>query len=51
VSAFTDALAGGVVDTAVGIPKSREEMYEFYNFIRKQARDSESKDGLEMPAG
>ena len=45
--------AGGVVDTAVGIPKSREEMYEFYEFIRKQTRDAESKEGgeLEFPAG
>jgi uncharacterized protein len=50
-AAFNNARAGGVVDTAVGIPKSREEMYEFYSFIRKQARDPESKDGLEMPAG
>ena len=50
-AAFNNARAGGVIDTAVGIPKSREEMYEFYSFIRKQARDPESKDGLEMPAG
>ncbi len=41
------------VDTAVGFPKSREEMYEFYGFIRKQTRDAASKEGgeLEFPAG
>jgi predicted TIM-barrel fold metal-dependent hydrolase len=53
--AFDAALAaGGAVDTAVGVPKSREEMFEFYSFIRAQARDAESKAGegsLEMPAG
>jgi predicted TIM-barrel fold metal-dependent hydrolase len=53
--AFDAALAaGGAVDTAVGVPKSREEMFEFYGFIRAQARDAESKAGegsLEMPAG
>ena len=42
-----------MVDTAVGMPKSREEMYEFYEFIRKQTRDAESREGgsLEFPAG
>ena len=52
-AAFEAARAGGVVDTAVGMPKSREEMYEFYSFIRKQTRDAESKEGggLEFPAG
>jgi hypothetical protein len=52
--AFDAARAGGVVDTAVGMPKTREEMYEFYSFIRKQTRDVESKEGqggLEFPAG
>ena len=52
--AFEAARAGGVVDTAVGIPKSREEMYEFYSFIRKQTRDTASREGeggLEFPAG
>jgi predicted TIM-barrel fold metal-dependent hydrolase len=53
-AAFAAALAGGVVDTAVGVPKSREEMFEFYEFIRRQTRDAESKKGeggLEFPAG
>jgi predicted TIM-barrel fold metal-dependent hydrolase len=53
-SPFEAARAGGVVDTAVGMPKSREEMYEFYGFIRKQTRDTESREGeggLEFPAG
>ena len=39
---YEAAKAGGVVDTAVGLPKSREEMYKFYGFIRKQTRDAES---------
>ena len=38
--AFEAAKAGGSVDTAVGFPKSREEMYKFYGFIRKQTRDA-----------
>ena len=52
-TAFEAAAAGGSVDTAVGFPKSREEMYEFYGFIRKQTRDSASVEGgeLEFPAG
>jgi uncharacterized protein len=52
-SAFDAAAAGGSVDTAVGFPKSREEMYEFYGFIRKQTRDKASVEGgeLEFPAG
>ena len=53
-TAFEVARAGGVVDTAVGIPKTREDMYEFYEFIRRQTRDTESRDGdgaLEFPAG
>jgi predicted TIM-barrel fold metal-dependent hydrolase len=52
-TAFEAAAAGGSVDTAVGFPKSREEMYEFYGFIRKQTRDSASGEGgeLEFPAG
>ena len=36
------------------MPRSREEMFEFYEFIRKQANDAESKEGeggLEFPAG
>jgi uncharacterized protein len=50
--AFEAARAGGVVDTAVGLPKTREEMFEFYEFIRKQTRDTESREGgLEFPAG
>ncbi|MBK5287502.1 MAG: hypothetical protein JJE46_03435, partial [Acidimicrobiia bacterium] len=52
--AYEAAHAGGVIDTATGIPKSREEMFEFYKFIRDQTRDSESKageGGLEFPAG
>jgi predicted TIM-barrel fold metal-dependent hydrolase len=54
-AAFDAALAaGGAIDTAVGIPKSREEMFAFYSFIRDQAKDAESKQGegkLAMPAG
>ena len=52
--AFDEARRGGVIDTAVGFPKSKEEMFEFYEFIRKQTRDSESREGegrLEFPAG
>jgi hypothetical protein len=52
VSAYQDALAGGVVDTAVGFPKSREDMFEFYEFIRKGSHDAATKEGdLEFPAG
>jgi uncharacterized protein len=53
-AAYDAAHAGGVIDTATGIPKSREEMHKFYEFIRNQARDAESKAGegsLEFPAG
>ena len=52
-TAFETAKAGGSVDTAVGFPKSREDMYEFYGFIRKQTKDSASQEGgeLEFPAG
>ncbi|MBM3676099.1 MAG: amidohydrolase [Actinobacteria bacterium] len=52
--AFEEARAGGVVDTAVGVPRSREEMFEFYEFIRRQTRDAQSKQGeggLGFPAG
>ena len=52
--AYEAAHAGGVIDTATGIPKSREEMHMFYEFIRNQTRDAESKSGegsLEFPAG
>ncbi len=49
---YESAKAGGVVDTAVGFPKSREEMFEFYEFIRKGSHDSATKAGeLEFPAG
>jgi uncharacterized protein len=53
MNAFEAAVAGGLVDTAVGMPKSRREMYEFYKFIRMQTRDAESQEGgtLEFPAG
>jgi predicted TIM-barrel fold metal-dependent hydrolase len=53
VSPFEEAKAAGSVDTAVGFPKSREEMYEFYGFIRQQTRDAASQEGgeLEFPAG
>ena len=52
MSAYEEAKAGGVVDTAVGFPKSREDMYEFYEFIRKGSHDSATKEGeLEFPAG
>ena len=51
-TAFESARAGGVVDTAVGFPKSREDMFEFYEFIRKGSHDSATKAGeLEFPAG
>jgi len=53
--AFETALrSGGAVDTAVGVPRSREEMFAFYEFIRRQTNDAESKageGGLEFPAG
>jgi len=55
VTAFSEALAGGVVDTAVGFPKSRDDMFEFYEFIRKGSHDAATKEGkgseLEFPAG
>src|SRR5207244_13279147 len=36
----------------VGFPKSREDMFEFYEFIRKGSHDSATKAGeLEFPAG
>ena len=45
-AAFDAALAaGGAIDTSVGVPKTREEMFEFYGFIRDQANDAESKKG------
>jgi predicted TIM-barrel fold metal-dependent hydrolase len=51
-AAFETARAGGVVDTAVGLPKTREDMFAFYEFIRKQTHDRESREGgLEFPAG
>ena len=52
-SSYESARAAGTVDTAVGFPKSREDMYEFYGFIRKQTKDSASQEGgeLEFPAG
>jgi predicted TIM-barrel fold metal-dependent hydrolase len=51
-SAFEAARSGGVVDTAVGLPKTREDMFAFYEFIRRQTRDTESREGgLEFPAG
>ena len=41
-----------MVDTAVGFPKSREDMFEFYEFIRKGSHDTATKEGeLEFPAG
>src|SRR4051794_28648833 len=34
------------------LPKSREDMFEFYEFIRKGSHDSATKQGdLEFPAG
>ena len=52
MSAYSEALHGGVVDTAVGFPKSREDMYEFYAFIRQGSHDTETREGgLEFPAG
>jgi uncharacterized protein len=52
VSAYSDALQAGVVDTAVGFPKSRQDMYEFYEFIRQGSHDAETREGgLEFPAG
>ncbi len=53
-AAFDEARRGGVIDTAVGFPKSKEEMFEFYEFIRKQTMDSQSREGeggLKFPAG
>jgi hypothetical protein len=52
--AYEAAKNRGVVDTAVGFPKSRDDMFEFYDFIRKGSHDAETKDGaggLEFPAG
>jgi predicted TIM-barrel fold metal-dependent hydrolase len=55
VSAYDQAKAGGVVDTAVGFPQSRDDMYAFYEFIRRGSHDSATKSGqggeLEFPAG
>jgi len=53
-SAYENAIAGGVVDTAVGFPKSRADMFEFYEFIRKGSHDADTKTGsgeVEFPAG
>jgi predicted TIM-barrel fold metal-dependent hydrolase len=53
-TAYEAAKAGGVVDTAVGFPKSREDMFEFYEFIRKGSHDAQTREGeggLEFPAG
>ena len=45
-AAFDAALAaGGAIDTSVGVPKTREEMFAFYGFIRDQAKDAESQEG------
>ena len=52
MNAYQQALAGGAVDTAVGFPKSRDDMFEFYEFIRKGSHDAATKEGdLEFPAG
>ena len=52
MSAYSDAQRSGVVDTAVGFPKSREDMYEFYAFIRQGSHDTATREGgLEFPAG
>ena len=50
-AAFEAAKAGGVVDTAVGFPKSREEMYKFYGFIRKQHDSREQGRRARVPRG
>ena len=53
-AAFDAARAGGVIDSAVGFPKTKAEMYETYAFIRKQVRDPQSLEGegdLKFPAG
>ena len=44
MTAYQRALAGGVVDTAVGFPKSRDDMFEFYEFIRKGSHDTATKE-------
>src|SRR5262249_53612611 len=43
--AYTAAQAGGVVDTAVGFPQSREDIYAYYEFIRKASLDTATREG------
>jgi uncharacterized protein len=53
-AAFDAARADGVIDSAVGLPRPKEEMFEVYEFIRRQTMDTESKQGeggLKFPAG
>ena len=53
-AAFDEARKGGIIDSAVGFPKTKDEMYDVYAFIRKQVRDGESLGGegdLKFPAG
>jgi predicted TIM-barrel fold metal-dependent hydrolase len=51
-SAYERARAGGTVDTAVGFPRTRDDMFEFYEFIRKGTHDKQTREGgLEFPAG
>ena len=48
-TAFEDARAGGVIDTFLSMPAPRAEKAKVYDYIRKQAMDSESQT-MEMPA-
>ncbi|MGH8977667.1 MAG: amidohydrolase family protein [Acidimicrobiia bacterium] len=49
MTAFEDARAGGVIDTMIGVPVSREQQRHAYDFIRKQAMDRETQE-MEFPA-
>jgi predicted TIM-barrel fold metal-dependent hydrolase len=47
--AFEAARAGGVIDTFLSMPAPRAEKAKVYDYIRKQAMDSETQT-MEMPA-
>lgn len=47
--AFDDARALGVIDTFLSFPAARDEKAHVYDYIRKQALDSETQ-SMEMPA-
>ena len=48
-AAFDAARERGVIDTMIGAPTSRDEQRKAYDFIRKQAMDTETQE-MEFPA-